>query len=192
MEQQVNTKKVPYCGNCGKYGHTFKKCHDPITSVGVIAFHIDTRDVDPADSLRVISRCCTEEHDLNQFFNGTEENYTKILHKNTSIKFLMIRRKNSLGYMEFVRGRYQTNNYASIENLFKQMVSEEMEFLLSKTFDEIWADLWLHKTRHNQYEFKTSKKKFEALKKGPEPFSLKYLARNVSFSCIISFKSLPS
>ena len=28
-----------YCGNCGRSGHTYKKCTEPVTSVGIIAFN---------------------------------------------------------------------------------------------------------------------------------------------------------
>ena len=27
-----------YCGNCGKSGHTYRKCTEPVTSTGIIAF----------------------------------------------------------------------------------------------------------------------------------------------------------
>ena len=65
--------------------------------------------------------------------------------------------------MEFVRGRYQLNNYRSIENLFEQMVSSEIEFLLKNDFDKIWQSIWIHKNNVN--EFTNSKRKFELLKK---------------------------
>ena len=176
MDRQL--KKQLYCGNCGKYGHTFKKCKEPITSIGIVAFHIDTRDIDPADSLKVISRCCSSEHDLTRFFSGTkEDNKTNYKINSSSIKFLLIRRKNSLGYMEFVRGRYQLNNYRSIENLFEQMVSSEIEFLLKNDFDKIWQSIWIHKNNVN--EFTNSKRKFELLKKSKSKISLNYLAKNV-------------
>jgi len=32
-----------YCNNCGKKGHLFKKCNSPITSIGIILFHIDEK-----------------------------------------------------------------------------------------------------------------------------------------------------
>ena len=30
-----------FCNNCGKYGHTYKKWFDPITSYGIICFKIN-------------------------------------------------------------------------------------------------------------------------------------------------------
>jgi len=29
-----------YCGNCGKYGHIYKKCNQPIMSLGIICFKV--------------------------------------------------------------------------------------------------------------------------------------------------------
>src|SRR6202012_5347638 len=34
-------KKNIYCGNCGKYGHTYKKCSEPITSLGIVNIKVD-------------------------------------------------------------------------------------------------------------------------------------------------------
>ena len=33
---KITTKKINYCSNCGKYGHSSKKCTDPITSLGKV------------------------------------------------------------------------------------------------------------------------------------------------------------
>ena len=34
-------KKKIYCSNCGRYGHKYVKCNEPITSLGIIALKID-------------------------------------------------------------------------------------------------------------------------------------------------------
>ena len=34
-------KKNVYCGNCGKFGHIYKRCTAPITSLGVICYKKD-------------------------------------------------------------------------------------------------------------------------------------------------------
>ena len=44
-----------------------------------------------------------------------------------NFKFLMIRRKKTLGYIEFIRGRYDTENVESYTTLFEQMVISEIK-----------------------------------------------------------------
>ena len=38
-------KKKTYCVNCGKFGHNIKRCNEPITSIGIIAYKIDLNKV---------------------------------------------------------------------------------------------------------------------------------------------------
>ena len=63
--------------------------------------------------------------------------------ENDSIKYLMIRRKDTLGYIEFLRGKY-THDIAYIKSLIYEMTESEKENLLNKDFKEIWRDLWLN------------------------------------------------
>ena len=37
--KSINKKKL-FCCNCGKYGHKYNKCVEPITSLGVIALKV--------------------------------------------------------------------------------------------------------------------------------------------------------
>ena len=59
-----------------------------------------------------------------------------------SIKFLMIRRKYSVGYIEFVKGRYDENNDEEIIYIINQITPSELLYLKEHTFDEIWQDMW--------------------------------------------------
>ena len=34
-------KKNVYCGNCGEFGHLYRRCTQPITSLGLISYRID-------------------------------------------------------------------------------------------------------------------------------------------------------
>ena len=61
---------------------------------------------------------------------------------NSKIKFLMIQRKHSLGYLEFLRGRYDLNNIESIVFLLEQMTPNELIDLSIKEFDYLWNMLW--------------------------------------------------
>ena len=31
--------KKSYCSNCGRYGHNYSKCNEPITSLGIILYN---------------------------------------------------------------------------------------------------------------------------------------------------------
>ena len=43
------------------------------------------------------------------------------------IQYLMIRRKDSLGYVDFLRGKYNQNNDFHLRNIIKEMTVTEIE-----------------------------------------------------------------
>lgn len=83
-------------------------------------------------------------------------------------QFLMIRRKDTLGFMDFMRGKYSIYNKEYIINLLKEMTIEEKERLITKSFDTIWNDLWCSNPISLQYknEENISREKFNALTAG--------------------------
>jgi 8-oxo-dGTP pyrophosphatase MutT (NUDIX family) len=54
----------------------------------------------------------------------------------------MIRRRDTLGYIDFMRGKYSTQNTYYILNMLFQMTVQERQGLLSRSFDELWRELW--------------------------------------------------
>lgn len=85
-------------------------------------------------------------------------------------EFLMICRRRTLGYIDFMRGKYSTTNRFYILNMMKQMTVEEKQGLLVHSFDELWNNMWCSEEDpvNNQYrqEEITSKSKFQMLLKG--------------------------
>ncbi len=80
-------------------------------------------------------------------------------------KYLLIRRRDSLGYVDFLRGKYTLANQSYIEILIKQMTKEERERLLTTTFDTLWVKLWnAQNTRQFRSEHESAKKIFETIK----------------------------
>jgi 8-oxo-dGTP pyrophosphatase MutT (NUDIX family) len=85
------------------------------------------------------------------------------------IKFLMIRRKDSFGYIDFIRGKYSLNNLQQIKNIINEMSIDEKNRLLTLPFDILWNEMWGNPSNINiQYKSEeiNSKKKFELLKEG--------------------------
>ena len=95
-------------------------------------------------------------------------NKTTVKSPDGSYEYLMIRRKDTLGYIDFMRGKYSLNNPSYILNMMKQMTMDEKLKILEHSFDELWADLWGCDIATNQYknEELVSKEKFNHLNKG--------------------------
>lgn len=84
------------------------------------------------------------------------------------ILFLMIRRKDTLGFMDFMRGKYSLYNKEYILNLLKQMTVQEKNNLLTLSFDTLWKNIWCNNHISCQYklEEESSKDKFNTLTLG--------------------------
>lgn len=155
-----SSKKNNTCLNCNKFGHEHKSCTEPITSWGIILVksnlqinHINT------DIKKYVNNEGIKLYDKNDF-----EIFTNVIN---SIKFLLIRRKHSLGFSEFIRGKYITKNINGIRGLFNQMVPVEIELLKIKTFDELWNFFWGTneiEITFNKREYLDSREKFAQLK----------------------------
>ena len=85
--------------------------------------------------------------------------------KKENNEYLMICRKDTLGYVDFLRGKYSLNNKSHILNLINEMTIVEKQKLLDNNFDVLWAELWGNFVG-NQYksEERISKEKFIKLK----------------------------
>jgi len=87
--------------------------------------------------------------------------------ENGKLKYLMIQRKDTLGFVEFMRGKYNLDNVKYIHKLFEIMTIKERNLILENDFISLWNTLWLNKNnRHFHNEYDSSKEKFNTLKKG--------------------------
>ena len=88
--------------------------------------------------------------------------------KTDQLEYLMIRRKESLGFIDFIRGKYSLNDKDYILNMIKQMTVFEKNMLLHDSFENIWNHIWCDEESNIQYrsEEMNSKEKFELLKNG--------------------------
>jgi len=130
------------CANCGKLGHTFRDCCEPVTSYGILAIKM------------------------------TEG----IPH------YLLIRRRDSLSYVEFLRGKYKMDNIDYIQLLINGMTIAEKERLLTQAFDMLWENLWnSQNTRQYRQEYESAKRHFEQLKNTGDVYG-KLLSRYIEIS----------
>lgn len=60
-----------------------------------------------------------------------------------SPKVLMIQRKDSLCYIEFIRGKYDIYNIDYIQILIDKFTNEEKKRIINYSFDDLWSLLWL-------------------------------------------------
>jgi|TARA_B110000037_G_C17096292_1_gene496101 8-oxo-dGTP pyrophosphatase MutT (NUDIX family) len=100
----------------------------------------------------------------------------------------MIRRKHSLGFVEFMRGKYPLYNYNYLLNIFNEMSVYEKEKIRNSSFDELWNYLWGENVGI-QYrgEEKTSREKYESLIIGietKESYNLELLINNSEMAWI--------
>ena len=57
-------------------------------------------------------------------------------------EYLMIRRQNTLGFIDFVRGKYNVYNKNYIMHMLRQMTLREKEMLVETNFKVIWDSIW--------------------------------------------------
>ena len=83
------------------------------------------------------------------------------------IQFLMICRKNSLGFVDFMRGKYKIYSPLHLKNLVNEMTNEEKSHILNNKFDILWKELWGdYVGMQYRGEENTSREKFLAVNNG--------------------------
>ena len=135
-----------HCLNCGQVGHVYRHCPLPLTSYGILLFRrrYDTntsrgaRGCDPAAS-------------------GAPR---------PTIEYLMICRRHSFGYVEFVRVNFDLRDEPYIRQLMSEMTKDERAKLRVKPFRQLWTDLWQNTHTHPRYanEYARAEKRFEILR----------------------------
>ena len=86
---------------------------------------------------------------------------------NNKPEFLIVCRKHSFGYVDFLRGRYAINNKAHIMDILYEMTNKEKESILSDDFDNIWLNLWgSSENAYYKNEKTFAREKYNMLMKG--------------------------
>ena len=122
-----------FCNNCGERGHVFKTCKLPIISCGLV------------------------------LLKGTKEPFNLPVTDTEDVRMLMVRRKDSMSYMEFLRGKYEMTNPDYIHRLIQNMTKDEQRRIVEFPFMTLWTQLWGDGRDVHSPEFYDAKEKFEAL-----------------------------
>ena len=155
-----------FCNNCGKGNHTSRQCQHPVISCGMLLYK------------RVPGQAVTTVPDLDPqnlayFRLDAAGVYAKPqAGEQTAVKFLLVRRRDSLDYVEFVRGKYELGDIKYLYHVFSGITRTERERLWkARSFDEIWHTLWsrpetVRSSRMHGADYSNAKMKFMAIKHG--------------------------
>lgn len=82
-------------------------------------------------------------------------------------QYLMVQRKDSLSYVEFLRGKYSLDKRSYILKLVSQMTVKERYMLKTLPFDVLWKCLWqANDYKAYQKEYSQAKEKYEHIRNG--------------------------
>ena len=77
------------------------------------------------------------------------------LGKDGSLRYLMVRRKATVGFMDFVRGKFDLTNIRGLQILIDIMTVTEKNDILTKTHRELWEQAWGEGHEICSYRFET-------------------------------------
>lgn len=135
---------VQHCTNCGRTDHLFRQCMSPVTSYGMIAIRY--------------------QHDSYQtalFSRGQQ-----VPSAYPFVEFLLIKRKDSIAFLEFMRGKYNPHDTAYVGVLLRSMTIDEQDRLLTRTFEELWNTMWggVSLARSHKSNYELSEKKYMTIR----------------------------
>lgn len=94
------------------------------------------------------------QSDLSQIGLPVQWSYGILLYHTEEDKVLMIQRRDTIEYIEIVKGRVSSDHLELLEVYINRLTIQEREKLMTQSFDTIWSDLWCnhkHKNYHKQY-----------------------------------------
>ena len=106
-------------------------------------------------------------------------------YNSNKIEYLLICRRDTFGFVEFIRGNYSLNNINYIQRLINEMTISEKNKILNLDFEEIWKLMWSNAYGlNNRCEKKISKKKYYELLNGIKNIKLKDIINNSNTSWV--------
>jgi len=166
-EKRFNSQ-ASICTNCGGQGHTFRQCIAPVTSYGVIM-------VRPQEGFDVASALA-----------GTQGLVTGM--ENQKLEFLLIQRRDSLGFIELMRGRYKSTDIDYIRLHMNGITADERRRYCEGPFEELWNSMWgLDHSHLYKNEYETAKAKWEQIHRGYDVAGKTWSAKIIADSCEPAF-----
>ena len=90
--------------------------------------------------------------------------------QNNINKYLLICRRNTIGFVQFLRGKYILSDISYIQKLFDVMTNNEIELIQTNDFKYLWEYLWLDKFYSTQSDtrkdYNSAQNKFIQISKG--------------------------
>ena len=77
-----------------------------------------------------------------------------------TVSVLMVKRKDSMSYMEFIRGKYDPEDQAYTGRLILNMTQSEQKLIVEEEFDTLWTRLWGTGRDSHSQEYTISKDKY--------------------------------
>jgi 8-oxo-dGTP pyrophosphatase MutT (NUDIX family) len=155
---------ITYCTNCGEYGHITKQCSLPITSFGTILFRVN-------DKWNQVDNLCKSD----TAWSGLEAV------DKSKIQYLLIQRRDSLGYIDIMRGKYKVDDIKYISQQLHGMTREEQQQLIYEPFDTLWEKLWgppIEGSNPYRHEKEVSRTKLLSIRSGTP--NLEEIAKTVN------------
>jgi 8-oxo-dGTP pyrophosphatase MutT (NUDIX family) len=140
------------------YHHDYQQ-NEPLTSVGIICIKLDKSIYNKfINNLKSVSY-----YNLNNIVMNNIHKFNKY---NELISFMLVNRRHSLNYIDFIRGKYNINDINGINTMCSYMSSDEIKLIKSEDFNNLWKKLWLKNAYKKKYleEMNLSKIKFSHLK----------------------------
>jgi len=162
-------KRTFCCVNCGKEGHVYKQCTEPITSFGIIAMRRK-----PSGN---VDRSACSSQDQQQQHRYKCETHSRVCPDTVpSVDatigsyplYLMVQRKDTIGFIDFIRGKYPEHDVREKMRILKtylgEMTCEERFKLATESFENLWDMLWINKLSMLYInEYVEAKEKFSKL-----------------------------
>ena len=118
-------------------------------------------------NMNICNNCGKQGHQFHQCKLPITSHGIIAFHFGTNgIQYLMLRRKDSFGYIDFIRGKYSPNNIYQLQNIINEMSLYEKQKILKEPFSLLWNDMWGNSNGQYKNEEQISSKKFDIITEG--------------------------